>query len=213
MAIVNTAVLTARDFYIAGEVLVCVRGRADSAIGAGLFELGLSASPIQVSLVFNHKDIIVDAWGSAVPPEVQFMNATATISMNLVHYDQACLEVCLTESMGGAQETQPVGTGGGIMSHAGARLGNNLVRFAPGGIAGNHYIGLNLIAANTLGTPTVKFWRFFTTHLMGTPVSVPLGTEKSVTQLQWRAIPYAIDPFNGGAGALGTALWDHGVDQ
>lgn len=188
----------ARDFQIPGECLVYVKGRADSGIGA-LQELGLADGPINVSLKFNHEDIKVDAWGQA-PPETQWMLAEATVSMNLVHFDPSILDICIMESMAGAPAI-------GQMRRAGARMGNNLARFAAGGALGNHYIGLNLTAPVSL-----KPWCFYYSFLAQNPATYPMGTQKQVAQLQWRVIPYTQDPWGGGTGANGTVLWSHTLD-
>ncbi len=195
----------ARDFYINGETMVSVKGRADSEIGS-IQQLGLSEDPIRVSLNFRHEDINVDAWGGRIPAEVQWFLSDAIITMNLIHIDRNILDVCFLESMGGA-------TAIGSLRRAGARLGNNLPRFAGGGQLGNHYIGLNL-SAPVGGVP----WRFFTTYLTDSPFEQPLGTEKSIFTLRWRAIPYTQDPWGGvtagnpGTGAEGAQLWDYVLD-
>lgn len=185
----------ARDFFINGESMVSVKGAAGTSINP-LIQLGLSDGPIRVSLDFRHRDIQVDAWGNEIPPEVQFMLAAATITMTLVHFDRDVLDVCVQESFGGAAAP-------GFLTRAGSRLGNNAARFA----ATNHYIGLNI-----LSPVAAKPWRFYFTYLTGTPVEFPLGTEKSLVQLTWRAIPYTQDPWNGGLGALGSPLWDYTLD-
>lgn len=190
----------ARDFYINGETMVYVKGRSDSGIGT-LQELGLSTGPVTVSFDFRHRDINVNAWGDEIPPEVQWMLAGANVSMNLVHYDPSILDICVMESMAGAPAI-------GQMRRAGARMGNNGVRFAAGGLLGNHFIGLNL-ASPVAGKP----WRFYFSYLTQSPIQYPLGTEKSVVTLNWRAIPYTTDPWGGGTGAQGTPLWDHTLDS
>jgi hypothetical protein len=188
----------ARDFQITGECLVYVKGRADSAIGA-LCELGLADGPINVSLKFNHEDIKVDAWGNA-PPEIQWMLAEATVSMNLVHFDQDILDAVVNESMAGAPAF-------GQMRRAGARMGNNKARFAAGGSDGNHFIGLNLTAP-----VNSKPWRFYYAFLAQSPAVFPMGVQKQVAQLQWRVVPYTQDPWGGGTGAQGSILWDRVLD-
>lgn len=189
----------ARDFFINGESLVLVKGRADSAIGA-LTQLGLSDGPIRVTLDHRHMDIQVDAWGGEIPPEVQYKLSSVSVSMNLVHFDRAVLDVCLAESMAGVVTIGSVG-------RAGARMGNGLPRFAAGGVNGNHYIGLNIVSP-IAGYP----WRFLFSYLTGPPMEFPLGTERSVVQLNWRAIPYTVDPYGGGTGSLNSPLWDYTLD-
>ncbi len=188
----------ARDYFINGETLVLVKGRADSAIGS-LQQLGLSDAPIAIRMNFHHKDIGVDAYGATVP-ETQVMGGDATISMTLVHFDRSVLATCVNESLGGA-------TAEGLLQRAGSRMGNNLPRFGAGGFLGNHYIGLNLTSV-VAGIP----WRFYYTFLANPPVEFPLGTEKSIVRLQWRAIGYTVDPWNGGLGSLNQPIFDHILD-
>jgi len=78
--------------------------------------------------------------------------------------------------------------------------------------SGNHYLSLNLSAVKP-ATP----WRFPACYLADRPIEYPLGTEKSVAVLNWRAIPYG-PQFNPNDGSLreivssGTVLWDHTAD-
>lgn len=196
----------ARDFWINGETMVYVKGRSDSAI-ASLTELGLADSSIRITPNFRYDDIKVDAWGE-IPPEVQFMLSDVMITMTLVHFDRSVLATCLQLSQGGAPSE-------GQMARAGQRLGNNQPRFGPatgspptGNNAGNNYIGLNL-SSPVAGQP----WRFYYTYLTGPPMEFPLGAERSVVTLHWRAIPYTQDPYQGGLGAYGQYLWDHTLDN
>ena len=185
----------ARDYFINGESLVSFKGNSASSIGS-LTQLGLSTDPIRVTLELHHKDIIVDAWGPEVPADVQQFLAAVTVNINFIHIDRTVLDYCLQESMGG---TTAVGT----LARAGLRLGGGVSRFA----VGNHYIGLNISSP-----VAAKPWRFYFAYLTGTPVDVPLGTEKSVISTTWRVIPYTTDPYGGGTGSLGTLLWDHILD-
>ena len=82
-------------------------------------------------------------------------------------------------------------------------MGGNVARFA----AGNNFIGLNLTSP-----VASKPWRFYFAYLVAPPATFPLGTEKSIIGLQWRAIPFTVDPWQGGSGALGQILWDHVLD-
>ena len=73
--------------------------------------------------------------------------------------------------------------------------------------AGNSYIALGILS------PVGNIpWRFYASYLTGNPITYPLGTEKSLVQMNWRAIPYAQDPWGGGTGAQGVILYDHGTD-
>lgn len=189
----------ARDFFINGESMVYVKGRADSLIGS-LTELGLTEGPIRLSINFKQKDISVDAWGDEVPVDIQMKLAWVDISMNLAHFERSVLDVCILEGLGGAPVL-------GTMAHAGARMGNGLPRFAAGGVNGNHFIGLNI--ASPVGN---KPWCFLYSHLATQPMEFPLGTERSVVQVRWRAVPYTTDPWGTGLGAYGTGLWTHVLD-
>ncbi len=186
----------ARDFWVNGESMVYVKGASASYI-ANLTELGLSEGPIRIIPSYRHKDINLDAWGLAAA-EVQFMLAECQISMTLIHFDRTVLAACLQESLGATPLNE------GTMNRAGARLGNGAAPFA----ATNHFISLN-ISSPVAGLP----WKFPTTYLTGPPMEFPLGTEKSSVVLNWRAIPYTTDPYNGGLGALGTVLWTHTADS
>lgn len=185
----------ARDFFINGETMVAVKGNANSGF-PGLTHLGLADGPIRVRLDFRHMDIQVDAWGGEIPADVQCKLAAATISMTLVHFDRNVLDDCLGQSMGGAS----VGT----VSRAGRRMGGGNARFA----LNNFYIGLNL-----LSPVGAKPWRFYYTYLTGPPMEFPLGTERSIVALNWRAIPYTTDPWGGGTGSTNAILWDHDTDS
>ena len=184
-----------RDIFINGESMVTVKSRSDSAIGS-LSQLGLADSPIVVTPNFVTDDIIVDAWGPTIPMDVQTFLQDCTIRMTLVHFDPAVLEVCEMLSAGGASAV-------GSTVRAGTRMGGGVARFA----AGNNFIGLN-IASPVAGRP----YRFYYAMLSGPSVSWPLGTKRSIVQLNWRAIPFTVDPWNSGTGATGAVVFDHTAD-
>ena len=188
----------ARDFFVNGQTMVWVKGRSDSSI-ANLSELGLSSDQIRITPVFRHRDINVNAWGDA-PPEIQFMLAEVRISLTLIHFDPDILETCLMESMAGAPSF-------GALPAAGARMGNNLPRFSPGGANGNHFIGLNLSSV-VEGRP----WRFLTAYLTSPPVDIPLGTDRTAIVTNWRAIHFDTDLWNAGLGSYGKFIWDRTLD-
>jgi hypothetical protein len=190
----------ARDIFINGETLVLVKGRADSAIGA-VSELGLAVDSIRIRQNFVYLPVQANAWGGSIPFEEQIMLQNCVISMTLVHFDPDVLDVCLNESLGGAASP-------GQVRRAGARMGNNLARFAGGGQTGNHYISLNL-SSPVAGKP----YRFYTSHLEGPPIEMPLGTERSLVVLNWLAIPYTTDPYGGGSGANNAVVYDHVLDN
>lgn len=186
-----------RDFQISGPALVRVKGHTGSSIPVAT-DLGLSDGPIQPQFTYNHNNLSVDAFGgqAGVPPDVQWMGAEASITMTLVHFDQAVLAECMRLSMANASAE-------GVMRRAGRRMGNNLARFA----VGNSYISLSITSPDA-GLP----WRFLTAFLTGTPMQYPLGVERTGVILQWRAIPYQADPYGGGTGQEGAVLWDHNLD-
>lgn len=186
----------ARDFQIAGECMVYVKGAAGSLISS-LSELGLADGPIQVMEDSRHMDINVDAFGGEVPPEIQYKLSAMFVTMRLVHYDPVILSTCLRESKGGSAAP-------GFMPRAGTRLGNNSARFA----ATNHFIGLN-IAAPVNGIP----YRFYFAYLVNPPFRISLGTERSLVELNWRAIPYQSDPWGNGTGSLLAPVYDNVLDN
>lgn len=199
----------ARDFWINGAAMITVKGRSNSAIGT-LQQLALPADPIHVVYEPHYKDINVDAWGAGeVPIDEQWMLASATVTMNVIDVDPTVLAACWLEANAGGDLTNQ-----GSFAAAGTRMGNRTARFSPT----NHYIGLN-IAAPINGLPH----RFLFSRLTAQN-DLPLGVEKSIIQLVWRVIPYAIDAwggdglggaFNGtvaGTGAQGYILWDYTPD-
>lgn len=204
----------ARSFVINGESMVTVKGSTSQALIASVVQLGLAEGPIHIVPEFRHKDMNVDAWGSEIPADIQFMLAAVNISMNLIHYDALVLDACLSESMGGVPIGGAAGTangGPGQLGRAGRPLGANSALFS----ADCRYVTVNILSP-VFGLP----WRFLHCYMTGPPVDLPLGTEKSVTQVNWRCIPYTTDPYgngyNGtsvGTGAQGYVLWDNSVQS
>jgi len=189
----------ARDFFINGESLVLVLGAPATGIGT-LQQLGLAVGDVTITPNFKHLDINVDAWGEA-PADVQWMLADVTIAMTLVHFDRTVLDTVLALSMGGGQSAV------GQMARAGRRLGSNTASL----VNGNSYIRLNI--ASPIGQ---KPWRFFSSYLQGPGMEMPLGTKRSLMQLNWRAVPFTTDPAQVNAGfifgATNYPLWDHALD-
>ena len=185
----------ARDYYVNGPTLVQVKGKTGSSI-ATLQELGTCESPIRISLQLYNLDIRVNAFGD-IPPEVQFMGGIATISMSLVNFDKAILDECLRLSMGGATTI-------GTMPTTGARMRGTGARFA----SDYNFIGLNMTSP-VEGKP----YRFLNSQLFGSPFEHPLGAERSVTAISWRALALAIDPYGAGSGFGGTVLFDNVLDS
>lgn len=182
-----------RDFFIAGECMVSVKGAADSYISQ-LTQLGLSSDPISVTFAHAHKEMKVDAWGGpgngVGPPEIQFFGGDAQVQMTLIHYDHIILDACLLESRGIASQNFAGNTSrNGQIGRTGARMGNNKARFA----AGNRFFSVN-ISSPVSGKP----YRFWYCYMPMPPVIFPLGTEKTVAQVTFRAIPYTTDPWGDG---------------
>ena len=107
------------------------------------------------------------------------------------------MEVCTRLALGGA-------TAFGRLPRAGQLMGGGNARFG----AGNNYVGLNLYSP-VGGRP----WRFYFTYMTGPAKVLPLGTRRTVAQVNWRCIPYSVDPWNGGLGTFGKILWDNTLDS
>ncbi len=172
--------------------------------GDFLQELGLALGEITVHPNFYHKGIHIDDYGPNCPAEILWQLASCDIRMNLIHFDNQTLSVCLEESMAGSNNSFL-----STLMGAGNTLGHGLPFFA----SGNHFISLNLINGDPL--PLAGFVgpiRFRTSYLTAPPLEIPLGTDCSVVLLNWQAIPYqpvllfqvnADDTDDGDGGALG----------
>lgn len=183
-----------RNYNINGPAMVSVLGgRHLKLLGGDLgllgsvapVELGLSAGDVRVEPRFYHRDIHVDAFGDKVPAEVEWKLADVSISAKLIHYDPQVLDVCLTEAMGGGgfavgQEWRP-----GIMGPAGTMLGKNKELFA----SGCHYMAL------VIASPYQQRPQYFPTcYLSERPLILPVGTNVTAAEVNWRYIPYAPQP-------------------
>lgn len=186
----------ARDYVISGETLVRVKGNPSSAI-ASLSELGLAEKEVRIVPRFIHQDVHTDDFGPEIPAEVLAMLADVTIRMTLVHYDKSILDTCLAESLGGGTP--------GVMPGAGVPMG----AYSAVTTGNNHFISLNLLS------PQLNFpWRFRAAYLANTPAEIPIGTERTLAVLTWRAIPYAFPPSSvGEIQSKGTILWDRTLDS
>lgn len=174
-------------------------GQADPLLGqllgySNYSQLGLAVDNITVKPNFRHLPIKTADYGPEVHAETMVNLADAVVEMTLSHYDKTILDICMSESMGGAIISTPPASGdlvgqinsAGRLQPAGTTLGRNLPRLA----SGNHYIGLNI------QSPQLNFpWRFLTAYLQAPPLEIPLGTAYSAVKLQWRAIPYSYQPF------------------
>lgn len=180
----------ARQFIVQGETLVQVKGHANSSISS-LTNLGVSDSPIVVTLTGKHDDIITDPTGSMVPCDIQTFVGEASIVFTMIHYDRAVLDTLYALSVGG--------TAPGTMGRAGQIMGNGLARLASGWL----FVGMNLT-----GPVAGSGWNFKACYLADS-YSMPLGTERSATRATFRAIPYVADPASGSALAV---LWNTTLD-
>lgn len=181
-----------RDYQVTGEVLVQVKGGEHLSGGpiAELSELGLADNSIRIQINYQHTDLHADDFGPTVPPEVLWQLGDANITMGLVHYDPNILDICLNESASSAEDA-------GTMNPAGTPLGN----YSPIFSSGNTYISLNFQA--TQGGQT---WHFPATYLTGPPIISPIGTERTIATLNWRAIPYVGPTVEGITTSGGIAL-------
>jgi hypothetical protein len=206
----------ARGFFIPGECLVMVKGHGLLANGnnPGLWELGLSSERINVAPRTSHKELKTDDYGEDIPAELLYFLSDCDISMTLIHFDDMVLRRCLGESMAGAGGKEADGDiSEGVYAAAGTPMGGWNKPLT----AGNHYISLMILCQQS-GLP----WRFPTAYLPMSPMQWPLGTEKSVVSLRWRAIAYANPPdINQGSSSsprkgeiisAGQTLWDHEMD-
>ncbi len=199
-----------RDFQINGPALVLVKGAGallDDEGNSVVHELGLSIDRIRILPRLIHRDLTVDDYGAGVPAEVLTNLAEAQIHMTLIHYDRAILKACIAECHASSVD--------GTMTGAMIPLGGGRPLFS----VGNHYISLS-ITSPSLGDP----WRFPTAYLYTQPMEIPVGTEKTMVQLKWRAIPYkapasSLLSFSGavptGFGEIksnGGVVWDHEED-
>ncbi len=218
-----------KSFQVNGESLVTIRFGAHMYPNAppppftripAPVQLGLTSDSISITPRYVHNDISADDYGGKIPAEISCSIADASINMTLVVYDNTVLDACLAESMGGtAYQVLPTAQNifnipgvsyyAGAMSPAGSLLGNGLPLLS----SGNHFMSLNILS------PQQNYpWRFPSAYLTGPPVKIPLGTERSLVSLNWRAIPYASPMVFTNQGAFlrtqeivssGTILWDH----
>ena len=207
----------ARDFYIAGESMVWVKGRDGSFLNPRA-ELGLAADQIRVTPRAYHHEVHTDDWGRQAPAEVLAMLADCLIQMRLVHLDHRVLRECLAETTALKQATL------GTLGPCGTPLGG----YEPVHSSGCHYVSLNI------DSPVSELpWRFPTCYLYDQPVEWPLGNGRSEVITTWRAIPYALPALTAGgtlasgaiywSGALytrgrellssGAVLWTHTLDR
>lgn len=175
-----------RTFYINGESMITI-GPMGSL--TPLVQLGLTEDRVEVSLRVHSEPLYVDAFGKLNPANEQVFGGEAIITMHLIHFDPVQLAVCAKSAFNGPKE--------GYLGRAG------LTRDATGG----GFISLG-IASPIAGLPFI----FPTAYLRDDPYRMPLGNEKTVATLIWRALAYPIggDPWGGGTGSLGAILYSRG---
>lgn len=197
----------ASAIFVNGPTLVRVKyatGSSDSPART-LSELGLATDAIKIEINARWYDVQADDYGNGgplggdVPPEILIMPADAIITMNLIHFDRDVLDTCMV-SLGGNG-----GTIGQLVA-AGTALGGGLA-VDSGTQSLNKYISLNL-SSPAAGKP----WKFPAAYMMERPMEFPVGVEKSVVKLVWRAIPYVgvsvTAPTSGS-----KVLWTHTADD
>lgn len=200
-----------RDIYVNGPNLIYVKGMgALSRDGKPKkLELGLTQGPIRIIPNIIHRDVFSDDFGPDVPAEVMSTAADAQVHMTLVHYDESVLHQCIQNSMGNYDTIYNASTGAdpealddqglditslsraGYFGGVGKMLGGGKQRFE----AGNLYISLS-ITAQVYSRQFPEFreeprpYRFPTAYIAANPMEIPLGTERTLLVVRWRAIAY-----------------------
>lgn len=223
------------DYYTEDTPLYDAQGNFQSV------ELGLASEGITITPSFYHQDIYSDGFGNRVPAEVVSKAADARIRMTLVHMDQTVLNIALSESTGGGGAsvggTTPF-TNDGRQAPSLRPLGNGrVVTISSGAVvlaSGCHYMAMEIlsrpvtvisgaiVSGGTVGYRTEQPWRFPTCYLAQPPMTTKIGTGHTVTQLEWRAIPYSNIPETTSTGTdyseiywdvqvSGAVVWDHSV--
>jgi len=193
----------ARDIIVNGEALIRVRFGAQLpasisnilSSNTNLSELGLAQNEVRITPNFHHLDIYADDFGPEIPAEIHWMLADANISMTLVHYDNTILDYCLQQSIAGGGNP----TNEGTLAPAGTPMGG----FVPFLASGYFFVSLNIISP-VLG----QAWRFPSAYLSENPIVLPLGTKRSLVELNWRAVPFGTHS-TGEISSSGVVLWDH----
>jgi len=192
-----------RTFNPYGETIILVRGNGSLGLNGDpqTQELGLCVQDgLKVIPRFYHKDIKCDDFGPDVGPEVMWNLGEVLIQMTLVHYDEEVLKSCMDNSMCGSDD--------GTLAPAGRLMGGSRALDLSSEFDGqeNNFIGLYLLSISDVTRP----WHFLATYLTTPyPVEIPIGVDRSLVKLNWRAIPYK-------AGITGTfelssngvKLWD-----
>ena len=178
-------ILPNRDFIINGETLVSVKGPVSSTL-EDKSELGLALGPVRILPRSLRRNIFSDYTGSDVPRDLMTNLADVNIKMTLIHYDNRILAACIAESMGRSltdQESITDSGSEGTLTGVGTLMGGGNQLFSPG----CHYLSLYL------SSPVLDYpWRFFTCYLDTPPIEIPIGVQKNLVELNWKAIPYML---------------------
>jgi len=157
----------------------------ESIVTYGGKQLALSQDGINVTINFKDDDCIVDSFGAMVGADVQSFLADAYISFSAVFFDDGVLQTAIGNSMGSGTP--------GTLAHAGTRLG-----------------AAGLMLPTVISSPVSgHVWTFPTTYLVNSLGPWPIGTKRSIVQVQFRAMVQTADPWNGGQGANGKVLYSY----
>lgn len=169
-----------RNFVVYGEFIVSVSGTFFDEIE----ELGLTAEPVRIVPIYNHRDIPTDGFGPNVPVETLWNMGECLIYMTLVNYDTNVLGRCYRASMGGGNpDFVDEDNLDGFMGPAGIPMGGG----AGIGQGGNYYTSLHLYPTQD---GAYEPYRFRACYLNSQPLEIPIGTERTLVRLGWRCIPY-----------------------
>ncbi|MCC6425110.1 MAG: hypothetical protein IT447_16675 [Phycisphaerales bacterium] len=165
-----------RDIVINGESMVTVKGNAFVSGLRSVSQLGLTSESITVSPRLYHYELKANDFGPNVPAEVMNNIAEVRIFMTLVHFDYQILRDCISESQAGMPTF-------GALAPAGMTLGRGASLYS----SGCHWMSMSISSTDE------RFpWTFPTAYIPTPPLEIPLGTERSLVRLEWRAIPYKV---------------------
>lgn len=156
-------------------------------------DLGLTVDAVDIRVNFLHADVKADSYGPAVPVDKQWVYADAHIRTRLIHYDPDILELCLREACAGGENPTGALTAGGF-ALAGLSMGGGGLPaernfpFIPN--SGYHFVSLNIIPS--VIAPNSLPWRFPAAYISQKPIIMPLGTQRSIVDIHWHAIPYGV---------------------
>jgi hypothetical protein len=143
-------------------------------------QLGLALDDVKVTPNFIHHNVHTDDFGPDIPADKIARLSDVRINAVLVHYDNVALDMLMDESTGGGRAGNFFATGG-TLAAAGTFLGG----MKPVLASGCHFVNLWL-SSPVLGVP----WKFNAAFLNGPPLEIPLGTKRSMTRVEFGAIPY-----------------------